>query len=62
MMKVHFIELTSDEAEDIIVEDLKATLENVTNKKLIKALKRVIAFYSVPGTYEDGKYDLDGYV
>jgi len=40
--------------------DLENTMDDdsIRDKKLVKALNRVIAYNSVPGTYEDGKYDL----
>ena len=31
--------------------------DSIRDAKLIEAFKRVIAYNSVPGTYEDGKYD-----
>jgi len=32
--------------------------DSIRDTKLIEAFKHVIAYNSVPGTYEDGKYDL----
>ena len=31
--------------------------DSIRDTKLVEAFKRVIAYNSVPGTYEDGKYD-----
>ena len=40
--------------------DVENTMDDdsIRDNKLVKALKRVIAYNSVPGSYEDGKYDL----
>ena len=42
------------------LEDFKSTMDedSIADSKLVEALRRVIAYNSVPGTYEDGKYDL----
>lgn len=42
------------------LEDLKLTMntDSTRDKKLVKALKRVIAYNSIPGEYKGGKYDL----
>lgn len=39
--------------------DLESTMndDSIRDTKLVEAFKRVIAYNSVPGTYEDGKYD-----
>lgn len=39
--------------------DLEDTMndDSIRDAKLVEAFKRVIAYNSVPGTYEDGKYD-----
>lgn len=39
--------------------DLEDTMDDdsIRDTKLVEAFKRVIAYNSVPGTYEDGKYD-----
>jgi len=31
--------------------------DSIRDTNLVEAFKRVIAYNSVPGTYEDGKYD-----
>ena len=31
--------------------------DSIRDTKLVEAFKRVIAYNSVPGTYEDGQYD-----
>jgi len=42
------------------LEDFKSTMDDdsIRDTKLVEAFKRVIAYNSVPGTYEDGKYDM----
>jgi len=42
------------------LEDFKSTMDedSIADSKIVEALRRVIAYNSVPGTYEDGKYDL----
>ena len=39
--------------------DFESTMDDdsIRDTKLVEAFKRVIAYNSVPGTYEDGKYD-----
>ena len=32
--------------------------DSIRDTTLVEAFKRIIAYNSVPGTYEDGKYDL----
>jgi len=41
------------------LEDFVDTMndDSIRDTTLVKAFKRVIAYNSVPGTYEDGKYD-----
>lgn len=46
-----------DFLESFIREDLMFHLEYVDDEELQNALRKVIAFYSVPGEYEDGNYD-----
>jgi len=40
--------------------DVENTMDDdsIRDNKLVKALKRVIAYNSVPGSYEEGQYDL----
>jgi len=38
--------------------EFSANDDSIRDTKLIEAFKHVIAYNSVPGTYEDGKYDL----
>lgn len=42
------------------LDDFASTMDDdsIRDNKLVEAFKRVIAYNSVPGTYEDGKYDL----
>lgn len=42
------------------LEDFMDTMDedSIRDSKLVEALKRVIAYNSVPGTYEDGQYDM----
>jgi len=42
------------------LEDFESTMDedSIADSKIVEALRRVIAYNSVPGTYEDGKYDL----
>lgn len=37
--------------------EFSANNDSIHDTTLIDAFKRVIAYNSVPGTYEDGKYD-----
>jgi len=37
--------------------EFSANDDSIRDTKLIESFKRVIAYNSVPGTYEDGKYD-----
>ena len=41
------------------LEDFEDTMndDSIRDTALVEAFKRVIAYNSVPGTYEDGKYD-----
>lgn len=41
------------------LEDFEDTMndDSIRDTTLVDAFKRVIAYNSVPGTYEDGKYD-----
>ena len=41
------------------LEDFQSTMDedSIRDSKLVEALRRVIAYNSVPGTYEDGQYD-----
>jgi len=43
--------------EGIVVDFLKEDLDMNEDTNLVNALHTVIAYYSVPGEYEDGKYD-----
>lgn len=40
--------------------DFESTMDHdsIRDNTLLEALKRVIAYNSVPGTYEDGQYDM----
>lgn len=42
------------------LDDFRSTMDedSISDSKIVEALRRVIAYNSVPGTYEDGKYDL----
>jgi len=42
------------------LEDFEDSMndDSIRDTTLVEAFKRVIAYNSVPGTYEDGKYDL----
>ena len=54
-------EILKDEfVDELITNELKWQLENTDfsdDLELCNALHRVIAYFSVPGTYEVGKYD-----
>jgi len=43
--------------EQLVDFEFSADDDSIRDTKLIEAFKRVIAYNSVPGTYEDGKYD-----
>lgn len=49
-----------ESVDEIVVDVLKDDLLHVENEELRKAIHTVIAYYSIPGQYEDGKYDLEG--
>lgn len=53
------IDLDDDTAEQVTVETLKESLGYVSNPTLEKAIRYTIAYFSVPGTYLNGRYDLD---
>lgn len=50
LIRNELIEQLSD-VEDTMNDD------SIRDTKLVEAFKRVIAYNSVPGEYEDGKYD-----
>ena len=51
LIRNELIEQLSD-VEDTMNDD------SIRDTKLVEAFKRVIAYNSVPGTYEDGQYDM----
>ena len=53
------IDLDEDTAEQVTVQTLKESLGYVSNPTLEKAIQYTIAYFSVPGTYLNGRYDLD---
>ena len=52
------IELNDDQTEDIVRNKLIDDLNWVENAILRDAIEMVIAYYSVPGSYKNGKYDM----
>jgi len=42
------------------LEDFQATMDedSISDSKIVEALRRVIAYNSVPGTYENGQWDV----
>lgn len=61
-MKLTRDSFTNSTLDELVLDILESQLEDVielsNDQKLIEAFKYVIAYNSVPGTYEDGKYDL----
>ena len=61
-MKLTRDSFTGSTLDELVLDILESQLEDVielsNDQKLIDAFKYVIAYNSVPGTYEDGKYDL----
>ena len=55
------IEIDQEQASKITRDDLVNGLEFIDNSELMDAMHKVIAYYSVPGEYMDGKYDLPDY-
>lgn len=54
------IEISDDFLEEIIRADLTEHVSwESTPEEVREAMHKVIAYYSVPGTYEDGKYDVE---
>ena len=56
------ITLTEDQMEDITREVLLRLVNEVEDfaeetESLLLSLHRMISYFSVPGTYEEGKYD-----
>lgn len=66
-MSIGLREGLTDEAVDQLIrtalidqlEDFESTMDedSIRDSKLVEALRRVIAYNSVPGSFEDGKYD-----
>lgn len=54
------VELCEDTVEDVVLQSLQSSLEFVINPVLVESLHTVIAWYSRPGAYLDGKYDQCG--
>lgn len=55
------IELSAYQKDEITRHNLVEGLVYVDNSELREAMNKVIAYYSVPGEYLDGKYDLPDY-
>ena len=57
-------EFMNEDVDILVREYLEEELECIDNDEpnaeLQRAFHRVIAYYSVPGEYEDGKYDDKG--
>ena len=53
------IDLDGDQLDSIISTELKNMLKYESNELIRTSLHNVIAYTSVPGQYEDGKYDLE---
>lgn len=51
--------IKEERIDELIVEVLLNSLEDVDDPHLVHALHTVIAYHSVPGMYEQGKYDND---
>ena len=52
------VEIDIEQASEITRQTLVDDLEFIENGELMDAMHKVIAYYSVPGQYMDGKYDL----
>ena len=56
-MKMVTLDLYHDQLDSLVLQVLKDDLEIIEDESTQIHLKHVIAYYSVPGQYEDGKYD-----
>jgi len=51
------ITLEHDQVESIVKQTLLDEIETAEDEELLISLKRVAAWFSVPGEYENGAYD-----
>ena len=56
------IEVCDEDIDKYVIKSIKQSIKNHKkfegNRKLLKAMHRVIAYYSVIGEYKGGRYDL----
>ena len=52
------IRMKSDQIEEIIQRGLLDQVDHIESETLKNAVHTVIAYYSIPGTYADGVYDV----
>lgn len=52
------VEIDTEQVSEITRQSLVDDLELIENSELMDAMHKVIAYYSVPGQYMDGKHDL----
>jgi len=53
------VELNCDQVDDIVRNVLIEQLNYEENDELIEAISKVIAYFSIPNTWNDGKYDIE---
>lgn len=52
------VDFDDEQIDDLVRDVLLQHVEmELTPQPVIEALHRLIAYYSIPGTYMDGKYD-----
>lgn len=52
-----FVRIDDDQIDNLVCQILDETIELNENEDLIENLKIVRAYFSIPGKFEDGKYD-----
>jgi hypothetical protein len=58
------VKIDHESADDLVADVLAEAIDDLEHtsppneKELLLALNRVLAYFSVPGSYKDGEYDL----
>ena len=52
------LEITNDQADEVVRQTLIDSVDMIEDEALQIHMKYVIAYFSVPGTYENGRYDI----
>lgn len=52
-----FVKIDDDEIDNLVCQILDETIEFIENEDLVENLKIARAYFSIPGSFEDGKYD-----